>query len=436
MEDSKIIELFNARSERAIDELSKKYGTKCMQVAYNVLGNKEDSEECVNDAYLGVWDAIPPENPNPLVTFVLRIVKNTSLKRCRYNSAKKRADVHTQCFDELDELVSSSFSVEEQYDMKEVIRAINEFLRGLSRENQMLFIRRYWYMDSYAALSEITGMSEAAIRKRLSRIRTEMVHSVKNSGGVTIMNIDVNTLITAIDGIDDSFILEFSDTEELKKEFNKNNKNRKVTFKRLLLVAIISTLLIVAGLFAVSSSQDNSIIDLRDGIYKLFGDRDIEIIGKEFEASPEIITPKTGDLVEILEKQGFPDVVLPTAMLTEEWAVEDYTVTHSDDNFFGVSVNLANDCYIDVAYFEYGDEFFYERSVNEVKQAESIMVNGMEVMVVEHVDNINMIRILYHVRNTMENGNTQEIEYTIVFDDPAGNNLTFEDALEIAKTLA
>lgn len=183
MEDSKIIELFNARSERAIDELSKKYGTKCMQVAYNVLGNKEDSEECVNDAYLGVWDAIPPENPNPLVTFVLRIVKNTSLKRCRYNSAKKRADIHTQCFEELDELVSSSFSVEEQYDMKEVIRAINEFLRGLSRENQMLFIRRYWYMDSYAALSEITGMSEAAIRKRLSRIRTEMVHSVKNSGG-------------------------------------------------------------------------------------------------------------------------------------------------------------------------------------------------------------------------------------------------------------
>ncbi len=185
MEDSKIIELFNARSERAIDELSKKYGTKCMQVAYNVLGNKEDSEECVNDSYLGVWNVIPPENPNPLLTFVLRIVKNTSLKRCRYNSAKKRADVHTQCFDELDELVSSSFSVEEQYDLKAVTKAINDFVHSLSRENQMLFIRRYWYMDSYAALSEITGMNEAAIRKRLSRFRTEMVQFIKKTEGVT-----------------------------------------------------------------------------------------------------------------------------------------------------------------------------------------------------------------------------------------------------------
>ena len=248
------------------------------------------------------------------------------------------------------------------------------------------------------------------------------------------MNIDVNNLITAIDGIDDSFILEFSDTEELKKEINKKNKNRKVNFKRLLIAAVISALLIVAGLFAVSSSRDDTIIDLRDGIYKLFSGRSIEIFDEEFEASPEKITPKTGDLVEILEQAGIPDVLLPTALLADEWAVEDFAVNRLEGtSFFAVTGELANDCYIHVNYSEYEEASDFG-GINGVKQAKSMIIDGVEVVVAERF--ANTITMQYYIRNSMENGRTQEISYRIVFDDPSGNNLTFEDVLEIAKTIA
>ena len=85
MDDSKIIELFFERSEQAIDELSKKYGPLCKKIAFNILGNGLDSEECVNDAYLGIWNAIPPQKPDPLSTFVCKIVRNTAIKKYHSN---------------------------------------------------------------------------------------------------------------------------------------------------------------------------------------------------------------------------------------------------------------------------------------------------------------------------------------------------------------
>lgn len=173
MEDRNIIELFIERSERAIVELSDKYGKICMKVAYNVLGNSEDSEECVNDAYFGVWNAIPPEKPNPLLTFVLRIVKNLSLKRLKYNTAKKRGADIPVCFDELSEVLSDmnfENSPEAKLDVEMTAKIIDEFLDTLSYTNRYLFVRRYWYMDSYESLAEYTGLNEVAIRKRISRM--------------------------------------------------------------------------------------------------------------------------------------------------------------------------------------------------------------------------------------------------------------------------
>lgn len=186
MEDRNIIELFFARSERAIVELSNKYGAACMKVAYNVLGNSEDSEECVNDAYLGVWNVIPPEKPNPLLTFVLRIVKNLSLKRLKYNSAKKRGVSTPVCFEELSEVLmdmNKENSPEDKLDLEETAKLIDEFLDTLSYTNRYIFVRRYWYMDSYESLAEETGMSEAAIRKRISRMWQSLKSNLENSGG-------------------------------------------------------------------------------------------------------------------------------------------------------------------------------------------------------------------------------------------------------------
>jgi len=93
MTDEKIIELFFERSEQAIKELDERYGRICQSVSYGILGNRQDAEECVNDAYLGVWNAIPPAKPNPLLTFVCKIVRNLSLKRYEQNTAIKRNSI-------------------------------------------------------------------------------------------------------------------------------------------------------------------------------------------------------------------------------------------------------------------------------------------------------------------------------------------------------
>lgn len=84
--DENIIELFFARSEQGIRELDTKYGKDCHNLSYHIVGSRQDAEECVNDAYLGAWNAIPPARPNPLLTYICKIVRNISLK-IYWNSA-------------------------------------------------------------------------------------------------------------------------------------------------------------------------------------------------------------------------------------------------------------------------------------------------------------------------------------------------------------
>lgn len=174
MEDSQIIDLFFERSERAIDELSKKYGASCMKVAFNVLGNKEDSEECVNDSFFGVWNKIPPEKPNPLLVYLLRIVKNLSIKRCQYNGAKKRADAFILNIEDFEWVSREEDSTEKKFDTMMISQYIDEFLDMVSEENRMLFVRRYWYFDKISDIAKEAGLKEATVRKRLQRIRDEL----------------------------------------------------------------------------------------------------------------------------------------------------------------------------------------------------------------------------------------------------------------------
>lgn len=184
MDDNDIISLFNARSEEAIVELSKKYGKMCLKISYNILGNVEDSEECVNDSYFKIWNIIPPENPNPLMTFLLKIVRNLSLKRHTYNSRKKRdkANTYDECLEELDYQFTSNYCLEKEVEDKFIVSAINSFIETLDDTAQMLFIRRYWYMDSYKELSKISGLKESSIRAKLLRIRKKLDQFLRESG--------------------------------------------------------------------------------------------------------------------------------------------------------------------------------------------------------------------------------------------------------------
>ncbi len=182
MDDSKIIDLFFERSERAIVELSKKYEKICMKISMNILNNYEDSEECVNDSYLGIWNTIPPKRPNPLLAFLLRLVRNRCMDKLDYKLAAKRDSTYTACLDEFEWCIESNHSVETEIEAKLLSSYIDEFLDSLDKTNRMVFVRRYWFMDSYKDISSLSGLSEGAIRTRLSRLREDLRLFLKERG--------------------------------------------------------------------------------------------------------------------------------------------------------------------------------------------------------------------------------------------------------------
>lgn len=174
MNDEKIIALFFERSEQAIAELDRKYGAACRSVSFHILGNREDAEECVNDAYLGAWNAIPPAKPHPLLSFVCRIVRNVSLKRYEYNTAVKRNSHYDLAMEELEDCLASSSTVESELAKQELTALIEAFLDTLSREDRVIFLRRYWFAEPYNEIAEKVGLSEKNVSVRLVRIRKRL----------------------------------------------------------------------------------------------------------------------------------------------------------------------------------------------------------------------------------------------------------------------
>lgn len=174
MDDHKIIELFFARSEQAISELDKKYGQTCRRLSGNILNNPQDAEECVNDAYLGTWNAIPPEHPNPLLAFLCKIVRNLSVMRYHANTAMRRNSAYDVALEELENTLVSPASVENEVDAKLLAGLIETFLDALSEENRVIFMRRYWYSDTYAEIAERVGLNKKTVSVRLTRARKQL----------------------------------------------------------------------------------------------------------------------------------------------------------------------------------------------------------------------------------------------------------------------
>ena len=174
MDDSKIIELFYARSEQAIVELSKKYGRVCRQIAYNIVRNESDVEECLNDAYLKVWNTIPPNNPDKLVSYVCMTVRNFALDRIRADNAAKRVEVADADIDEVLRVAEYSDDMDDLISEKEFDNILNEFLSSLDRQGRALFIRRYFCCDRISDIARSFGMTPYAVSMRLSRIREKL----------------------------------------------------------------------------------------------------------------------------------------------------------------------------------------------------------------------------------------------------------------------
>ena len=174
MTDTEIINLLFERSEQAITELAQKHGSAVARVARNILGNEQDTEECVNDTYLGTWNAIPPHKPSPLRTFVCKIARNLATMKYHSNTAEKRNSQYDLALDELEECLSDNDSVEEAYEAKELREAINGFMATLNHSDRFIFMRRYWYSDPVKDIAKMADSTTNSVTVRLFRIREKL----------------------------------------------------------------------------------------------------------------------------------------------------------------------------------------------------------------------------------------------------------------------
>lgn len=180
MNDPNIIKLYNDRDENAISETKKKYENYCYSIAYNILGNNEDTNEVLNDTYLAVWNAIPPENPHSFSSFIGRITRNIALNCHRAKSARKRkGTVADISLSELDECIPYSRTVEAEIDEKDLTRILNEFLSNLSLKDRRVFVRRYWYFDKVSDIAKRYGYSESKVKMILFRTREKLAENLR-----------------------------------------------------------------------------------------------------------------------------------------------------------------------------------------------------------------------------------------------------------------
>ncbi len=182
MKDREIVRLFWERSPQAVTALEDTYGLQLRRLAGNLLHDPEDAEECVNDAYLGLWDSIPPAKPDPLLPYALRVVRNLCLKRYHWNTAQKRNSQFDLAYSELEECLSGASGPEETQDYHELQAALEGFLRGLSKKDRALFLGRYWYACSHKELAIRLGMTEPNTATRLSRLRGKLLTYLKEKG--------------------------------------------------------------------------------------------------------------------------------------------------------------------------------------------------------------------------------------------------------------
>lgn len=183
MEDYQIIALFGERSEKAITAVTEKYGSYCRYIANNILHNKEDVEECINDTYLCAWNSIPPNKPERLAVYLGKITRNLSLNRVKYYSAKRRVLGQTELvLSELEGCIPAANNVEQELDERFLVKAIEDFLYGQSVEKRNIFIRRYWYMASIKEIADAYGMSESKTTSLLFRMRKELKVYLEKEG--------------------------------------------------------------------------------------------------------------------------------------------------------------------------------------------------------------------------------------------------------------
>ena len=182
MDEKRIMELLTSRSEGAIKELSNLYGEKCMSIATGILNSREDAEECVNDAYLAVWNSIPPERPDSVAAYLYRVVRNIALMKYRYNTAEKRNSRYDVALDELAEFLKSADDVQNVLEAKELSVLINRFLKKQKKMDRIIFIKKYWLFMDVTEIAEEMGLSRNYVNVHLYRTRERLKKALNKEG--------------------------------------------------------------------------------------------------------------------------------------------------------------------------------------------------------------------------------------------------------------
>lgn len=182
MEDSKIISLLFERDERALEEAKAKYERLCYRISFNLLKKKEDTEECLSDTFLQLWNSVPPNKPKNLALYLCKITRNNCLNRLKYSSAFKRNEAVTVSFEELSDVLSAEAKAEEFISAKELGESISRFLWKQREQDRKIFVRRYWYGDSTENIASLYNMNSKTVRSILSRTRQKLKIHLEKEG--------------------------------------------------------------------------------------------------------------------------------------------------------------------------------------------------------------------------------------------------------------
>ena len=183
MEDIQIVELYFARSEQAVAETAHKYGAYLYSIANNILLNRPDAEETVNDTYLGAWHSIPPHRPTRLSTYLGKITRRCAMEKWKAAHAQKRGGGEVLlALEELSECTSGKDTPQSQMEMKQLTQSINTFLKTLPDTEQRIFISRYWYLHPVKTIARAFGFSESKVKSMLSRTRGKLKNHLQKEG--------------------------------------------------------------------------------------------------------------------------------------------------------------------------------------------------------------------------------------------------------------
>lgn len=183
MNPNEIMALYQARDERAIRETGAQYGAVCQRLAERILNSREDAEECVNEAFLSVWNAIPPAEPEHLEAFVLTAVRRTAISRYRKNHAEKRGSgAMESALDELEELLAAAENVERSVETRAVTEAVNRFLAEQPQQSRIIFIRHYWLLDSAGEIADALQMNRNSVKTVLRRTMEKLRSFLREEG--------------------------------------------------------------------------------------------------------------------------------------------------------------------------------------------------------------------------------------------------------------